>query len=420
MKHIAGRVVAGTSILAFAFLVMGCGAAPEAEDDVTVSTSQHEATVLECTADLTQCVGAARSISALVGCNGDYAECLTGSVEDTVGQLPGAVVDAVDGTIECTANLRSCVRAASSPSELVICEEAQVACVADVLDVPLPDVPLSGAVECAESATECVADARSLEDLTACTTDLAECTTDAVVDIVDEVPVIGGPLGDAIGQTEDCLSEALTCTTAAQSPAELIDCQQGQVECLAGVVGVELPNPFDAVDCADSAAQCVLEARSLSELQDCAEDLSVCGGGFIEDTVGGLPLPGELGDAVNDLTGCAVDLQSCVVSAESPDDLLACEDANVTCVGGTLGVDLPSGSDAIECVEAGTECVFEASSLAELDACRQELTTCAGDLVPTTGVPLVDCTAQFTQCLAVNPFALFDCAEEARICNETP
>jgi hypothetical protein len=189
------------------------------------------------------------------------------------------------------------------------------------------------------------------------------------------------------------------------------------VTCVGDALGVDLPEPIAAVECAEAATSCVADASSIAELTQCAEDLSACTLDFVDDLVGALPLPPEVGDAIGAVTDCAQELQSCVIDARSPADLLACQDEQAACIADAVGVDIPSVSDALTCTEDAAQCVLDARSIADLQDCASGLTSCVAVGLPQTGIPIIDCSTQFTQCVAANPFNILQCADQARQCN---
>jgi hypothetical protein len=103
-----------------------------------------------------------------------------------------------------------------------------------------------------------------------------------------------------------------------------------------------------------------------------------------------------------------------VQGATTPAAVTACNGANVQCVGAALGVSIPNPAAAVTCAQNATTCVLDARSPADLTKCTDDLAACAKELDPTSPV---NCDIAFTQCVAKNPFNLFQCADTARKCH---
>jgi hypothetical protein len=261
-------------------------------------------------------------------------------------------------------------------------------------------------IDCTAEVTACIRDARSIRALTTCNRDYAQCLAGQPQEILD-----------AVDGVTACAEDAVSCVEAAQTPSDLVACSEGRVTCVGDALGVPLPEPVAAVQCAEEATSCVVDASSIAELTQCAEDLSACTLDFADDLVGALPLPPEVGTAIRAVTDCAQSLESCVFDARSPEDLLACQDEQATCIADAIGVDIPSVSDALTCTEDAAQCVLDARSIADLQDCTSGLTSGLAVGLPQTGVPIIDCSTQFTQCVASNPFNILQCADQARQCN---
>lgn len=261
-------------------------------------------------------------------------------------------------------------------------------------------------LECTDQAAVCIRNARTVSDLATCNEAYAQC-------------LLGQPqeVADALDAVTDCAQDALTCVETAQTPAQLLSCSEGRVSCVGDALGVAVPEPSQALGCADDAQTCVTNAASIADLTACAEGFATCATDFTADVIGAVPLPQEVTDIVDTTVTCTQGLEACVFAAATPSDLLACEETHVGCVAGALGVDLPSISEAVDCADEAAQCVFNAASIADLEACATGLTSCASASVGvSTGIPLIDCTAQLAQCLATNPFGALQCADQARQC----
>jgi hypothetical protein len=76
---------------------------------------------------------------------------------------------------ECRQNLDNCVRSAENPRSIPQCTEANVRCVADTLEVVLPEIPAVELAECTEKAARCTVRANSPGSVADCARDLREC-----------------------------------------------------------------------------------------------------------------------------------------------------------------------------------------------------------------------------------------------------
>jgi hypothetical protein len=262
--------------LAFAAAVLavlaGCTATTTQPD---VGVSSEALTLAQCSTQRDACF-AKNGLFGLLTCNAQYTTC---SATATNG-LPAQVVDAAAAAAECTTDLDDCVLAATKPSDLAVCAEAQAACAADVLEITLPELDLSlppvvsGTTDCADAALACVQDAATVADLTACAEELTGCT----LEVVDQ----GGAISDVV----ECTLSLDDCVAAASTPTALTACGEEQALCVAAALEVELPAVpvSDVVNCAEEAADCTLGAESISDVLGCTEDLVACGEAVLDST----------------------------------------------------------------------------------------------------------------------------------------
>ena len=125
-------------------------------------------------------------------------------------------------------------------------------------------------------------------------------------------------------------------------------------------------------------------------------------------------LPPVVTTAINGVNGCATTLRTCVTAAKTAADVTACNGANVQCVAKVVGVSIPNPAAAVTCAQDATTCVVAARTPTDLQKCTDNLAACVKELDP--GSP-VNCDIAFTQCVAKNPFNLFQCADTARKCH---
>lgn len=392
---------------------IGCEGARDNNEGATAASSSQGLTVFECNEQLSSCVGAATTISDLAACNEAYGTCLIGSAEEFVVGLPTQVTTAITDVDSCNSALAQCVASATTPSELIACQEDEAACLAGVLNVTLPTAPASALASCSEDAAQCVGSATTLADLSACSETFTTCAAAAATATASDI--LPTSFTDVINDAGVCLDDLRTCVSAAQAPSDLVACEETETACLASSLGVTLPDLSVATTCAEDATTCVANASTLADVTACANTFAACAGGFATDVITGLPLPQELTDAFTALAACNTTLDACVQAAQSPSDLTACQEQGATCVGTALGLALPTGADIIGCTDTASQCVLAATTLTEFQGCVDGLATCVGP-APSSGATTIDCAAQFTQCVATNPFGLLQCADQERLC----
>jgi hypothetical protein len=131
------------------------------------------------------CIERAESRDNLVACGATLGACALDRVKEVV---PPEVAETIDEVVDCTDALRGCVADTSSAAGITACSERQAQCVADSLDVDLPDLPLSEVVGCSESAAQCTLNAETLTSVAACADKLRQCATDIVAEL--DVPAV--------------------------------------------------------------------------------------------------------------------------------------------------------------------------------------------------------------------------------------
>jgi hypothetical protein len=82
---------------------------------------------------------------------------------------------------ECRAALDACVIAAQTPADITVCSEQEARCVADEMDVPVPEnVPIDVLIQCAATATTCALTAPNGDALSSCSWNFDQCVTGAI------------------------------------------------------------------------------------------------------------------------------------------------------------------------------------------------------------------------------------------------
>jgi hypothetical protein len=129
-----------------------------------------------CAKDAETCINAAEKVSDLTTCGNNLESCIVTQVQMVVPEQVGALIGDVSS---CDTALNSCVAAAATPRDVTSCMQTRAMCVASSLGVTLPDVSVTGVVQCAETAGNCVFDASTPDDVMACTSTLRSCVAEA-------------------------------------------------------------------------------------------------------------------------------------------------------------------------------------------------------------------------------------------------
>jgi len=89
---------------------------------------------------------------------------------------------------------------------------------------------------------------------------------------------------EAIDKVAACREKLDACVRAAEEPGDIPACTEEQVRCVAGGLGVSLPDlPLrELADCAEDAAQCTLDARNPEAVVECATSLRRCALGTVD------------------------------------------------------------------------------------------------------------------------------------------
>ncbi|MBN1655931.1 MAG: hypothetical protein JXA30_19345 [Deltaproteobacteria bacterium] len=253
-------------LVAISLLLLHVGCTAEVPGEESIGVSKQSMTLDECEAQRDQCLDEA-GLFGLVTCNIDFTLC---AMTSETG-LPTRIRDAIAAAAACREELDNCVRSAETPSELSACAESQAQCVADVLDIQLPEI-VTGTAACVDSGIECINNAESLSDLDACGETMAACALEEATSLVPE------QVGAAVTDIAECTFALDDCIRAASTPAELRACGEAEAACVADSLGIELPDTplSDIVGCAETAIDCTLQARSIESLSECANGFNEC------------------------------------------------------------------------------------------------------------------------------------------------
>lgn len=243
-----------------------------------------------------------------------------------------------------------------------------------------------------------------------CPAQYAQCTATASNGLPAEV-------ASAVEDAAACTSAAVRCTAAARGPAALLACTTTQAECVAEIVGVDLPDVVEGTAaCVEETVSCIDDAKSRSDLGGCANGLAGCAIEQVEAV-----LPDEVVVVIRDVSACQRKLEACIGGAETAAALTKCSEDGASCVASGLGIDLPDVpvSEVVNCAEEATSCTLDASSIREIDACRTGLQSCASEIVGSIDVPEeLSCEQKWNACLVKNPFNFLQCSADLSTCRD--
>jgi hypothetical protein len=248
-----------------------------------------------------------------------------------------------------------------------------------------------------------------------CPVQYAQCTAAATAEGV------AAPVVSAINAARECTEEAAACV--AKDPAKAASCASAQADCVAAIIGAELPPIVDGTAaCVDDSVACIDGSTRPSDLVACAEDLTGCA---VEEAVsaGEEVIEATVGPVFEAANKCRLSFDACVKGAEGgPAAIAECTDENAHCVTEIFGVTLPNVpvDQAADCAEQATECAFDSTRASEIAACGEDLSACLGEVIEdTTNVPKpLTCEQKWSACVAKNPFGFFTCGAELASCQD--
>jgi hypothetical protein len=263
--------------------------------------------------------------------------------------------------------------------------------------------------ECAKQRDTCFSK-NPLFGLFTCPAQYTQCTATASNGIPAEV-------ASAVSDAAGCTKAGIDCLADASNAAETLACTTTEAECVADIVGVDLPDVVEGTaQCTGNAVDCIDAAKRVSDLGKCAEALAGCAVDQVQAV-----LPPEVGEVISDVSQCQVKLETCIAGAETATALASCSEEGAKCVAAGLDVTLPDVpvSEVVSCTEKATSCTLDASSIREITACASALSSCAADVVGSVDVPeQLSCEQQWTACLAKNPLNFFQCGAGLSSCRD--
>lgn len=205
----------------------------------------------------------------------------------------------------------------------------------------------------------------------------------------------------AIGDAVECQRVELGCRAEATTAPKVALCAEERAQCLASIVGIELPAIVEGTtECVDTATDCVLDATEPGDIAACGNELRGCAIEQVRSVV-----PEGVGEVIDAVEECRDNLGLCIGDAGAPSKILECNEYRLMCVADVFGVDLPElhGSDFLSCGEQAQACGFDVSSPADVAACRRELASCVGQVAGEVIEQQLTCEQKWTACLRENP-----------------
>ena len=278
-----------------------------------------------------------------------------------------------------------------------------------------PHSPSASASLAALSQEDCIAErdacfrANPLFGLLSCPPQYAQCTAAAQSGVAKEVAA-------AVTEVTACTRAAAGCV-AEGGVDGVTDCALREAKCVASVVDVELPKVVEGTaKCVDGAVECVNGAENAGDLAGCGLALESCALEQAKSVV-----PKEVVEVIDGVSTCTSTLEGCIAEAANAAGVTACTERQVTCVAGTLGVELPKLplSKAVECTEEAAECALDAGNLRGVTACADSLRKCAVGVVEQTDAPeQLSCEKKWTVCVGNDPLKILVCAAELAGCKD--
>jgi hypothetical protein len=265
--------------------------------------------------------------------------------------------------------------------------------------------------ECRAQQDKCFRN-NPLFGLFTCPAQYTQCVASAENGIPAEV-------ASAVGAAAECTEAAVDCI--AKNPGGATGCAAEEAECVAAIVGVELPAVVDGTAaCVDGAVECIEGARRVRDLTACATTLSDCA---VEQAVS--IIPEEVGEVIGGANKCRIELDACVAAAGSAAEIAQCTEDSASCVAATLDVQLPEVplSEVVDCAEQATTCALDVRRISDVLECADSLRECAGEVAAgvVEGVPApqqLTCEQKWTACVTRNPFGFFTCGAELSGCKD--
>jgi hypothetical protein len=255
--------------------------------------------------------------------------------------------------------------------------------------------------QCNTDLSTCIGKAKNIFDIFSCDATYATClTTNITPPIVTQT----------VNSLDSCRTTLATCSAAIKTPGDLAKCQVDAVTCTANAFTAPIVQTVaGAVACVDGAATCAGKATSAQDIAACGQTFTNCA-----EEAASAVLPPIVATAVDGVASCTATLGTCITAAGGPTAITQCNGAEVTCVGNALGVSIPNPAGAVTCAENAAKCVNAARSIDDLNACTDGLATCVKNLNPANPF---NCDIAFTQCVAKNPFNIFQCAADDQKCH---
>jgi hypothetical protein len=292
----------GALVFVGMLLHVGCAASVDGPgSSERTNTSAQSLTVTQCASQRDSCL-TSNPLFGWFACPAQYTLCAATASNG----LPAQVNQAISDAASCTSADLECTNAATSAAAVAECATTNAECVGAILQVHLPSI-VTGTATCVSDSVKCINAAEKVSDLTTCANNLQSC---AVTQVQAVVPA---QVGQVIGTVNSCETALNGCISDATTPAAVTECSQTGATCVAGALGVTLPDVSipAVVRCAETAGKCALDASSIDSITGCATTLNSC----VANAVGQ--------DGAPPVVTCEQKWTACL--AKNPLDFLTCD-----------------------------------------------------------------------------------------------
>jgi hypothetical protein len=220
----------------------------------------------------------------------------------------------------------------------------------------------------------------------------------------------------AIDAAVECQRVEIGCLASATTAPKVALCAEDRAQCVASIVGIELPHVIEGTtQCIDSATDCILASNEPGDVAACGSSLRSCAVEQVKTVV-----PPTVVEVIDGVEACRKNLGYCINDAGSPSKIAECNEFRLACVANVFGVALPElhGSDLLQCGEQAQACGFEVSGPGDVAQCARQLGGCVGSVAGEVIEEQLTCEQKWTACMRENPTlgGFYICAGEVIGC----
>jgi hypothetical protein len=265
--------VKGVLLSAMAAMVanfaVGCaGSGPEPDPETRAAIAEETLTIIDCQLEVADCILHASGLAEVDTCRADFVACTGGSAHDLVDTATTTATAAIGAADDCRVDTSSCIGAAKGVSDVLACRGEFEDCVDSlvaVIPVSLPGVSLAptvkAAIDCPTSAIDCAKGAASAADVLACRTDFESCATGVAHHVVTNVT------GVALDLTTKATGLVGKVTAILPAPADVVAtadaCHAKADACVKSAVTGALSGSVSLATCHADLASCLADVAAL-------------------------------------------------------------------------------------------------------------------------------------------------------------